>query len=106
MIRMNSTTLGAISMLAVSALVGPGLAQEGRWFRGNLHTHSLWSDGARTIAEMALANSENRPQRVTGDQAAHIVEILEAISTSIRAECRRTSWNRSVTSSPNWVDPL
>jgi predicted dehydrogenase len=42
-----------------------------------------WGTG---ISEMAQAIAENRPQRVTGDQAAHIVEILEAISTSIRTE--------------------
>lgn len=42
-----------------------------------------WGTG---ISEMAQAIAENRPQRVTGDQAAHIVEILEAISTSIGTE--------------------
>ncbi len=37
----------------------------------------------RATLDMAEAISENRPHRATGVQAAHVVEILEAITTSI-----------------------
>ena len=40
-----------------------------------------WGAG---ISDMAQAIAEGRQHRVTGDQAAHIVEILEAISTSMQ----------------------
>ncbi|MEO6876206.1 MAG: Gfo/Idh/MocA family oxidoreductase [Opitutaceae bacterium] len=39
---------------------------------------------ARAVEEMALAMIDGRPQRATGAQAAHVVEILEAIGTSMR----------------------
>lgn len=32
-------------MLIAALLVPVALAQEARWYKGNLHTHSLWSDG-------------------------------------------------------------
>lgn len=36
----------ALSLLtAISLLTSPLIAQEGSWYRGNTHTHSLWSDG-------------------------------------------------------------
>ncbi|MBI3829818.1 MAG: Gfo/Idh/MocA family oxidoreductase [Planctomycetes bacterium] len=38
----------------------------------------------RAMVELAEAIGENRPQRPTGRQAAHVVEVLEAISTSCR----------------------
>jgi predicted dehydrogenase len=38
----------------------------------------------RGVAEMALAMLEDRPHRATGKQAAHVVEILEGASTSMR----------------------
>lgn len=31
--------------VAAAAGAGPDIAAEPRWFKGNLHTHSLWSDG-------------------------------------------------------------
>lgn len=39
----------------------------------------------RGVAEMAQAMLEDRPQRVTGEHAAHIVEILAAASESMRS---------------------
>jgi predicted dehydrogenase len=41
---------------------------------------------ARAITEFADAKAEGRPPRVTGRQAAHIVEILEAITQSARTQ--------------------
>jgi predicted dehydrogenase len=41
------------------------------------------TEWGRGVREMANAIMENRPHRATGEQAAHIVEILEAISTSM-----------------------
>ena len=38
---------------------------------------------ARGVAEMADAIAEGRPHRVSGEQAAHVVEILEAAAASI-----------------------
>ncbi|HMN27869.1 MAG TPA: hypothetical protein PKE45_06900, partial [Caldilineaceae bacterium] len=36
----------------------------------------------RAVAEIAEAIDQGRPQRATGAQAAHVVEICEAIVTS------------------------
>lgn len=41
-------------------------------------------DWARPLADLAEALGEGRPHRSTGEQAAHVVEILEAASQSIR----------------------
>jgi len=39
---------------------------------------------ARAVAEMAAAIREDRPHRASAEQAAHVVEILEAAATSMR----------------------
>jgi predicted dehydrogenase len=41
---------------------------------------------ARGVAEMASAIAEDRPHRASGEQAAHIVDILEAATASMRAD--------------------
>lgn len=46
------------------------------------HKGTEWGRGA---LDMAQAIQENRPHRATGKQAAHIVEILEATSTSLQS---------------------
>ena len=43
----------------------------------------LPTEWGRGVLELADAIAEDRPQRVTGAQAAHVVEICEAISTSL-----------------------
>lgn len=40
----------------------------------------------RAVREMAQAIAEGRPQRATGQQAAHVVEILEAISQAMERQ--------------------
>lgn len=45
----------------------------------------LRTEWGRGVVELADAIAEGRPQRVTGAQAAHVVEICEAISSSARA---------------------
>ena len=42
------------------------------------------TEWGRSVAELADAIAENRPQRATGAQAAHVVEICQAISSSFR----------------------
>ena len=42
------------------------------------------TEWGRAALDMAQAIKENRPHRATGQHAAHIVEILEAISTSMK----------------------
>ena len=42
------------------------------------------TEWGRAVVELSDAIVEDRPQRATGAQAAHVVEILEAISTSIK----------------------
>jgi len=42
------------------------------------------TEWGRSVAELADAIAENRPQRATGAQAAHVVEILAAISASLQ----------------------
>jgi predicted dehydrogenase len=43
----------------------------------------------RGVADMAAAIHEGRPHRATGDQAAHVVEILNGVAESIRDGGRR-----------------
>jgi predicted dehydrogenase len=40
------------------------------------------TDWGRALAELSSAISEDRPHRATGAQAAHVVEILDAVQTS------------------------
>ena len=42
------------------------------------------TEWGRAVAELADALAEDRPQRATGAQAAHVVEICEAITTSLK----------------------
>ena len=42
------------------------------------------TEWGRSVAELADAIAAGRPQRPTGRQAAHVVEICQAISTSLR----------------------
>ena len=44
----------------------------------------MWIDWARGLVDLAQAIKEGRPSRVTGDHAAHVVEILEATNESAR----------------------
>jgi len=44
------------------------------------------TEWGRAVVDMAEAIDAGRPQRATGAQAAHVVEILEAISTSLKEE--------------------
>lgn len=57
------------------------LVREG--FRMQAGERSLPTEWARGVVELADAIAESRAQRVTGAQAAHVVEICEAISTSL-----------------------
>ncbi len=34
-----------IILFALAALAMPLVAEEANWWKGNLHTHTLWSDG-------------------------------------------------------------
>jgi predicted dehydrogenase len=42
------------------------------------------TEWGRAVLDMALAISENRPHRATGDQAAHVVEICCAAHQSLK----------------------
>lgn len=44
---------------------------------------------ARGVAEMAAAIDEGRPHRASAEQAAHVVEIIDAASASMAADGRR-----------------
>ena len=61
---------------------------------------------ARGVAEMAGAIAEGRPHRASGEQAAHIVDILDAASTSIAEEGRRIEISSTFASPPlmPWAD--
>jgi predicted dehydrogenase len=48
------------------------------------------TDWARGLADFAAAIAEGRPARVTGEQAAHVVDILTAAKASMR-EGRRVA---------------
>jgi predicted dehydrogenase len=53
-------------------------------FSGHIGGRRMPTEWGRGVVEMADAIAEGRPQRVTGAQAAHVVEICEAISASLR----------------------
>ena len=48
-------------------------------------------DWGRALGELAAAISEERPHRATGAHAAHVVEILDAVETSIDERDARSS---------------
>jgi predicted dehydrogenase len=58
------------------------LLREG--FQASFGERTLSTEWGRGVVEMAEAIGEGRQQRVTGAQAAHVVEICEAIRTSAR----------------------
>jgi len=41
-------------------------------------------DWSRALSDLAAAIAEDRPHRASGEQAAHLVEVLEAVQTSLR----------------------
>ncbi|MDQ2966526.1 MAG: Gfo/Idh/MocA family oxidoreductase [Chloroflexota bacterium] len=55
---------------------------------------------ARGVAEMAGAIAEGRPHRASGEQAAHIVDILEAATTSVADGGRRIAVTSTFVSPP------
>jgi predicted dehydrogenase len=55
---------------------------------------------ARGVAEMADAIAEDRPHRASAEQAAHVVEILEAAAASIADGGRRIDVSASFTPPP------
>ena len=55
---------------------------------------------ARGVAEMADAIAEGRPHRASGEQAAHVVEILEAAAASIADGGRRVDVTTSFSPPP------
>jgi predicted dehydrogenase len=67
------------------ALVRPG-------FRG-----TAW---ARGVAEMAEAIATGRPHRASAEQAAHVVDILEAAATSMKEGGRRVEISSSIVPPP------
>jgi predicted dehydrogenase len=62
---------------------------------------------ARGVAEMADAIGEGRPHRASAEQAAHVVEILEAVATSIADGGRSTGIESTFTRPPlmPWAAP-
>jgi predicted dehydrogenase len=55
---------------------------------------------ARGIAEMAAAIAEDRPHRASAEQAAHVVDILDAASRSMQDGGRRIDVSSNVTPPP------
>ena len=55
---------------------------------------------ARGVAEMAAAIQEGRPHRASAEQAAHVVEILEAAARSMHEEGRRIEIASSIVPPP------
>jgi predicted dehydrogenase len=55
---------------------------------------------ARGVAEMAAAIAEGRPHRASAEQAAHVVDILDAAATSMREGGRRMPIASSVVPPP------
>ena len=55
---------------------------------------------ARAVAEMAEAIGEGRPHRASAEQAAHVVDILEAAAASMAADGRRIEISSTFPSPP------
>ena len=55
---------------------------------------------ARGVAEMAAAIGEGRPHRASGEQAAHVVEILEAAAQSMAAGGREIAISSTIEPPP------
>jgi predicted dehydrogenase len=55
---------------------------------------------ARGVAEMAEAIAEGRPHRASGEQAAHVVDILEAATASMRDSGRPVAITSSIVQPP------
>jgi predicted dehydrogenase len=55
---------------------------------------------ARGVAEMAAAISAGRPHRASAEQAAHVVDILEAAATSMGDGGRRIEITSTFASPP------
>jgi predicted dehydrogenase len=93
-----SLALGSFQDFDASVEVGPyggafepvDLVRPG--FRG-----TAW---ARAVAEMAAAIGEGRPHRASAEQAAHVVEILEAAAASMRDGGRTIEISSSVVPPP------
>ena len=66
-----------------------GLRHEKKPYAGNTaedpHADVEWSRG---VLDMAEAIQENRPQRITCAQAAHVIDIVCGIQTAFREGCR------------------
>jgi predicted dehydrogenase len=63
---------------------------------------------ARGVADMADAIAEGRAHRASAEQAAHVVEILEAVATSIADGGRRVDITTSFSPPPlmPWAEPV
>ena len=55
---------------------------------------------ARGLADMAAAIAEGRPHRIAAEQAAHVVDILEAASASMAADGRRIEVTSTISAPP------
>ena len=55
---------------------------------------------ARGLADMADAISEGRPHRIAAEQAAHVVDILEAAKASMAADGRRIEVTSTISAPP------
>ncbi len=80
---------GDLGSLYLSRWDEPNAKLEVADFGEPYEPHPLLRDSSglewgRGVRESAQAMLENRPARVTGDQAAHVVDILEAVSRSIK----------------------
>jgi predicted dehydrogenase len=93
-----SLALGSFQEFDATVEVGPygesyePVAPVRQPFRG-----TAW---ARGVADMADAIAEGRPHRASAEQAAHVVEILEAASTSIADGGRRVDTTTSFSPPP------
>ena len=55
---------------------------------------------ARGLADMASAITENRPHRASAEQAAHVVDILDAATASMAGDGRRVEVDSSFAAPP------
>src|SRR5262245_31715203 len=79
MYRLHASTLVVVLLIGSLATVSVGLGDEPplRWWRGNLHTHSLWSDG------------DDFPEMIAGWYREHGYHFLALSDHNILSEGRK-----------------
>ena len=68
--------------IALACVTGVAHADESRWFKGNTHTHSLWSDG-NDFPVLVIQQDFNRAWIAVGDALANTNLVIDDRNRSL-----------------------